>query len=154
MQNFIRHLAIIVFSIFFVISKLLSQNLEAHSQLTIVSEFGQHVFNVEVVRTPSKRSKGLQGRLSLGIKEGMLFSFKKDQIVRMWMKDTILPLDMIFILPNGIISEIFPNNTPYSENIISSSTNIKAVLEISAGLTEKLKITPGDIIKHKLFKNK
>ena len=80
MQNFIRLLLIIFFPTFLWVPKSLSQNLEVYSQLTIATDKRKHVFRVEVVRTPTKRSKGLQGRLYLGLNEGMLFSFEKSQI--------------------------------------------------------------------------
>jgi uncharacterized membrane protein (UPF0127 family) len=83
---------------------------------------------------------------------GMLFDFKTEQPVMMWMKNTYLPLDMIFISRDGHVSHVAENAEPLSERIISSNGAVYAVLEVNAGTAAKLGIKPGDRVEHVLFK--
>lgn len=119
--------------------------------LEIVSKSGVQVFAVEVMRTPEERAKGLMFRRELPEGRGMLFDFSPEQNVSMWMKNTYIPLDMIFIRADGRILRIAENTTPESEAIISAGGPVRGVLEVIAGTTRKYGIAPGDRVAHPLF---
>ena|SRR5215831_14058118 len=112
--------------------------------LEIVSKTGIHVFMVDVAVTDEDRARGLMYRRSLPESYGMLFDFKRDQEVTMWMKNTYVSLDMIFIQSDGRIRRIAENTEPESERIISSGGPVRAVLEVVAGTARKLGIERGD----------
>jgi uncharacterized membrane protein (UPF0127 family) len=119
--------------------------------LEIVSKSGVHVFSVEVMRTPEEKAKGLMYRRELAEGRGMLFDFTPEQPVSMWMKNTYLPLDMIFIKADGRIARIAENTTPESEAIIPSGSPVRGVLEVIAGTAKKYGIAAGDRVAHPLF---
>jgi uncharacterized membrane protein (UPF0127 family) len=119
--------------------------------LEIVSKSGVHVFSVEVAVTDEERARGLMFRRELPEGRGMLFDFKRDQEVAMWMQNTYVPLDMIFIRGDGRILRIAENTEPLSTRIISSGGPVRAVLEVVAGTARKLGILPGDRVAHPLF---
>jgi uncharacterized membrane protein (UPF0127 family) len=119
--------------------------------LEIVSKSGVQVFSVEVMRTPDERSKGLMFRRELPDGRGMLFDFSPEQNVSMWMKNTYLSLDMIFIRADGRILRIAENTTPESEAIIPAGGSVRGVLEVIAGTAKKYGIAPGDRVAHPLF---
>ena len=124
----------------------------ALEKLTIATASGQKSFDVEVMRTDAEREKGLMFRNYLPADRGMLFDFGAEKPVMMWMKDTPLPLDMIFIRTNGTIARIEANTEPYSLTVLSSGEPVIGVLEINAGIAEKLGIRAGDKVIHPLFK--
>jgi uncharacterized membrane protein (UPF0127 family) len=121
--------------------------------LEIASKNGVHAFAVEVAITDDERERGLMFRKSLPLGHGMLFDFKQDQNVAMWMKNTYIPLDMIFILSDGRIARIAENTTPLSERIISSGGPVRAVLEVIGGTAHKFGIVPGDRVAHPMFRH-
>jgi hypothetical protein len=123
-------------------------NLES---LEIVSKSGVQVFSVEVMRTPDERARGLMFRRELPDGRGMLFDFSPEQNVSMWMKNTYLSLDMIFIRADGRIHRIAENTTPESEAIIPAGAPVRGVLEVIAGTARKYGIAPGDRVAHPLF---
>ncbi|MFB0492696.1 uncharacterized membrane protein (UPF0127 family) [Methylobacterium sp. OAE515] len=124
----------------------------AGEPLTIVTKAGPKRFNVEVMRDDAGRSRGLMFRRHMAADHGMLFDFEREEPVTMWMKNTYLPLDMVFIRPDGTISRIAADTEPLSTAIIPSGSPVSAVLELNAGTTAKLGIQPGDRIEHPLFK--
>lgn len=117
----------------------------------IVTKKGVVVIEVEVARTDEQRATGLMNRKSLPERQGMLFDFKVDQPVYMWMKNTFIPLDMLFIRADGSIARIEANTTPFSERTISSGEPVRAVIEIGGGEARKLGVTPGDKVSNQLF---
>ncbi|MFL9824289.1 DUF192 domain-containing protein [Rhodoplanes sp. SY1] len=119
--------------------------------LEIATKTGVHVFSVEVATTDAERAQGLMHRKELPEGTGMLFDFKRDEPVAMWMKNTYVPLDMIFITADGRIHRIAENTTPMSERIIPSGGPVRGVLEVVAGTAKKLGIAPGDRIGHPMF---
>ncbi|MFD2183316.1 DUF192 domain-containing protein [Rhodoplanes azumiensis] len=119
--------------------------------LEIATKTGVHVFSVEVATTDAERAQGLMHRKELPEGTGMLFDFKRDEPVSMWMKNTYVPLDMIFITADGRIHRIAENTTPMSERIIPSGGPVRGVLEVVAGTAKKLGIAPGDRIGHPMF---
>ena len=120
--------------------------------LEIVTKNGVHVFSVEMATTDAEREKGLMYRKELPDGKGMLFDFSPEQQISMWMKNTFIPLDMIFIRADGRILRIAENTEPQSLNIISSGGLAKGVLEVIAGTAQKYGIAPGDRVAHPLFK--
>lgn len=120
--------------------------------LTVVSQNGQHVFQVEVARTDADRAQGLMFRRTMEPDRGMLFDFEEVQPISMWMKNTYLSLDMVFIRPDGTIARIADHTEPLSTEVIASGEPVRAVLELNAGTAAKLGIKPGDRVEHTLFK--
>jgi len=112
--------------------------------LEIASKTGVHVFAVELAVTDEERAKGLMYRRSVPESYGMLFDFKRDQEVTMWMRNTYVSLDMIFIQSDGRIRRIAENTETESDKIISSGGPVRAVLEVVAGTAKKLGIVAGD----------
>jgi uncharacterized membrane protein (UPF0127 family) len=119
--------------------------------LEIVSKTGVHVFAVELAVSDEQRTRGLMFRRALPEGQGMLFKFEPDQVIQMWMHNTYIPLDMIFIRSDGRILRIAENTKPESDNIISSGAPARGVLEVIAGTARKLGIAPGDRIAHPWF---
>ena len=120
--------------------------------LEIVTKTGVHVFSVEMATTEEERQQGLMYRKELPDGKGMLFDFSPEQQISMWMKNTYISLDMIFIRADGRILRIAENTEPMSMKIISSGGLAKGVLEVIAGTAQKYGIAPGDRVAHPLFK--
>jgi uncharacterized membrane protein (UPF0127 family) len=119
--------------------------------LEIVTRSGVHVFSVEMATTEEEKTTGLMYRKELPDGKGMLFDFSPEQQVSMWMKNTYVSLDMIFIRADGRILRIAENTEPLSTRIISSGGLAKGVLEVVAGTAQKYGIQPGDRVAHPLF---
>ena len=122
--------------------------------LEIVTRNGVQVFSVEMATTEEEKQTGLMYRKELADGKGMLFDFKPEQEVSMWMKNTYVSLDMIFIRADGRILRIAENTEPLSTKIISSKGPARAVLEVVAGTAQKYGIRPGDRVGHPLFGSK
>lgn len=110
-----------------------------------------HNFDVELALTPKEMSVGLMYRDDMDDDKGMLFFFGQERELSFWMKNTFIPLDMIFIKKNGKIHHIHENAMPQDLTSITSQGKAIAVLEINAGLSAKLGISVGDKVKHSLF---
>jgi len=119
--------------------------------LEIVTKTGVQVFSVEMATTEQEKETGLMYRKELADGKGMLFDFSPEQEVSMWMKNTYIPLDMIFIRADGRILRIAENTEPLSTKIIPSRGLAKGVLEVIAGTAQKYGIAPGDRVAHPLF---
>jgi uncharacterized protein len=119
--------------------------------LEIVSQSGVHVFSVELATTDEERERGLMFRKELPDGRGMLFDFETDRNVAMWMKNTLIPLDMIFIRGDGRIANIAENTEPMSTRIIPSRGAVRAVLEVAGGTAKRLGIAVGDRVAHPMF---
>lgn len=119
--------------------------------LEILTKTGIRVFQVEFAQTEEQRRIGLMFRKELPDGEGMLFDFVAAQPVAMWMRNTIVSLDMIFIRADGTIANIARNTTPYSEQSIYSEGYVKGVLEVVAGTADRYGIAPGDKVSHRIF---
>lgn len=131
---------------------------EAHAAkmetLEIATKSGVQVFNVEIATTDKERETGLMYRKQLPEGQGMLFDFRPEQQVSMWMKNTYIPLDMIFIQADGRILRIAEDTEPLSTKIIPSGGPVTGVLEVIGGTARKLGIAPGDRVGHPLFKGR
>ena len=119
--------------------------------LEIVTKTGVQVFSVEMATTEEEKTTGLMYRKELADGKGMLFDFTPEQEVSMWMKNTYISLDMIFIRADGRILRIAENTEPQSTKIIPSRGLAKGVLEVIAGTAKKYGIEPGDRVGHPLF---
>jgi uncharacterized membrane protein (UPF0127 family) len=119
--------------------------------LEIVTRNGVQVFSVEVATTEQEKQTGLMYRKELADGKGMLFDFNPEQEISMWMKNTYVSLDMIFIRADGRILRIAENTEPESTAIISSGGLARGVLEVAAGTARKYGIAPGDRVSHPLF---
>ena len=122
--------------------------------LEIASKTGVHSFTVEVVATDEERAKGLMFRRELPEGRGMLFDFRRERPVAFWMKNTYVPLDMIFIRADGRILRIAENTQPMSESLVPSGGPVLGVLEVIAGTAKKLGIEPGDRVSYPIFTGK
>jgi uncharacterized membrane protein (UPF0127 family) len=119
--------------------------------LEIATKSGVRVFSVEMATTEEEKTTGLMYRKELPDGKGMLFDFSPEQQISMWMKNTYISLDMIFIRADGRILRIAENTEPLSTRIISSGGLAKGVLEVIAGTAQKYGIQPGDRVAHPLF---
>ncbi|CAN1519841.1 COG1430 Uncharacterized conserved protein [Rhabdaerophilaceae bacterium] len=120
--------------------------------LEIVSGDTRRRFRIELAKTDADRGRGLMFRQSMPADQGMLFDFERDQMVSMWMRNTFISLDMVFIFSDGLIHRIEPRTEVQSERTISSGVPVRAVLELNAGTAEKLGIKPGDRVIHTMFR--
>jgi hypothetical protein len=119
--------------------------------LEILTKTGIRVFNVEFAQTEEQRRIGLMFRKELPDGEGMLFDFVRPQPVAMWMRNTYVSLDMIFIRADGTIANIARNTEPFSERSIYAEGFVKGVLEVVAGTADRYGIAPGDKVSHRIF---
>jgi uncharacterized protein len=121
------------------------------SELTVDAADGEFEFQVEMAVSPEQRSQGLMFRESLDEDRGMLFDFGTPQRASMWMRNTYVPLDMLFIDADGRITQIAENTQPLSDAVVASREPVRAVLELLGGVSAKLGIKPGDRVIHPLF---
>lgn len=112
--------------------------------LTIETAQGPRQFEVELAVAPEERAKGLMFRRRLADDAGMLFDFGREQPISMWMRNTYIPLDMIFAFEDGTIHRIAANTEPFSERTIRSGEPVRYVLEIAGGRAAELGVEPGD----------
>ena len=110
-------------------------------------------FDVDLALTPGQQEKGMMHRASMPETSGMLFIFNNSKYRTFWMKDTLIPLDIIFIEEDGRIDHIHSMAEPLDRSFITSGRDSWAVLEINGGLSDKLGIKEGDIVYHPNFRN-
>jgi uncharacterized protein len=127
-----------------------SDGLEA---LQIVTAAGTHDFQVEIARDEASRARGLMDRRFMPADHGMLFEFDREAPEAFWMKDTYIPLDMIFISRAGIVTNIAANAEPLSERAIPSGPPCMAVLELNGGAAARIGLRVGDRVRHPFFKS-
>ena len=121
------------------------------SSVTIDTPHGPVRFAVEIADDDASRMKGLMFRKEMAPDAGMLFEFPDDHFRSFWMKNTVLPLDMLFIRADGTISSVAENAKPLSEDIITSREPVRAVLEINAGRSAALGIRAGEKVHGAVF---
>ena len=119
--------------------------------LTIATRSGLQTFAVEMARTPEQQATGLMFRTKLADGAGMLFVHGAPRELRMWMKNTFIPLDMLFIRADGVVHRIEANTQPMSEAEIASGGPVAAVLEIAGGAAARRGIAAGDQVRHAAF---
>ena len=112
---------------------------------------GSARFSVELADTPQARAQGLMFRENLPKSRGMLFIYERPQRAVFWMKNTLIPLDMIFADETGTVRHVHSNAVPHDETGIDGGDGVLAVLEINGGLAARLGITPGAVMRHPAF---
>lgn len=112
--------------------------------LTVTSKTGTHKFKVEVAGTTEEQAKGLMFRTSMGADEGMIFPMDPPRMASFWMRNTVIPLDIIYIGKDRRILNIAANAVPYDETPLYSSGRVIGVLELNGGRAAQLGIAPGD----------
>ena len=120
-------------------------------KLEIVTASGVHAFSVELASNDAQREKGLMYRRYMPADRGMLFDFKREAPVTFWMKNTYIPLDMIFISRAGKVTDVAANAEPLSERLIPSGGPCYAVLEVNAGVAASIGLKAGDTVRHTIF---
>lgn len=121
------------------------------SDLVIQTAKGPQRFRVELADNDQSRSRGMMFRTSMAPAAGMLFDFKQEQMASFWMRNTLLPLDMLFIKADGTILNIHQRAIPRDETGINSAGPVRAVLEVNGGTTARLGIKAGDKVEHAIF---
>ncbi len=123
-------------------------------ELTFTKANGDYIttIDIEIADTEVKRARGLMFREHLGENQGMLFVFPEESYQAFWMKNTVIPLDMIFVNKNRTIVTIHKNTTPYSEQTYPSSKPAIYVVEVNAGFTDKYNIEVGDKIAWRIIR--
>ena len=114
-------------------------------------DWGQARFTVELALTPEAQRIGLMNRPSMPISAGMLFVYDRPQRLSFWMRNTLIPLDMLFIDATGVVRHIHHEAVPLDETSIYGGENLLAVLEINGGLSRQLGITEGSALRHPAF---
>ncbi len=109
---------------------------------------GKARFTVELADSPDERAQGLMFREAMPASAGMLFLYERPQAASFWMKNTLIPLDMIFADPTGMVTHVHANAVPGDETPIPGGTGVLAVLEINGGLAARLGIVPGSALRH------
>lgn len=128
-----------------------AQDIPRLEKLTVESKSGPHTFDIEIAATPAEMETGLMYREHMEPGHGMLFELGRTDVARFWMKNTLIPLDMLFIAPDGIIKKIHENAVPESLTGISSDEPVSGVLELNGGRARVLGITVGDRVVHPYF---
>lgn len=117
----------------------------------ITADGAEHRFSVELAQTPEERAFGLMFQESLAPDSGMLFDYGRPRRVTMWMKNTLIPLDMLFIAADGRIRNIRERAVPQSLAPIPSDGRVRGVLELRGGTVDRLGIAAGDLVRHPIF---
>jgi len=120
--------------------------------LTLHTASGAHRIEIEVAESDREKAYGLMFRQSLGDNEGMLFPYPTAHEITMWMRNTFISLDMIFIRADGTVHRIASDTEPHSERIIASEGDVTGVLEMKAGSARRLGLKTGDRVEYKHFK--
>ena len=141
----------------FVVFLAASAGVPTHSgeldSLEIATSTGRHAFQVEIANDDATRERGLMDRRYMAADHGMLFEFMSDAPASFWMKNTYIPLDMIFIARSGVVTQIVANAEPLSERVIPSGGPCAAVLELNGGTAASIGLKVGDKVRHPFFKS-
>ena len=133
------------------VSSSVAQTPLKQEQLTLVTASGDVAISVEIAQTSEQKAKGLMFRKSLDDRAGMLFPYGQPQEITMWMKNTYIPLDMVFIRGDGTIHRIEAMTEPFSEATVASQGPVAAVLELNGGAAARLGLKAGDKVRHSVF---
>lgn len=123
------------------------------SSLVVETASGAYRFDVEIADDAAERERGLMYRTEMAADAGMLFLYDAVVPLVMWMENTVLPLDIVFIGPDGVVVSVAEGAVPYSRDFIRSVVPAKAVLEVNAGVAVRLGIAPGSLVRHAAFGN-
>ena len=130
-----------------------SSSADGLAPLQIVTAGGTREFRVEIAADDASRERGLMNRRYMAADHGMLFEFDRDAPVAFWMKNTYIPLDMIFISRAGVVTNVVANAEPLSERVIPSGPPCAAVLELNGGTAAAIGLKVGDKVRHQFFKS-
>jgi len=130
-----------------------SSSADGLAPLQIVTAGGTREFQVEIAADDASRERGLMNRRYMAADHGMLFEFDRDAPVSFWMKNTYIPLDMIFISRAGVVTNVVANAEPLSERVIPSGPPCAAVLELNGGTAAAIGLKVGDKVRHPFFKS-
>jgi uncharacterized protein len=119
--------------------------------LKLLTAQATHAITIEIAETPEEKARGLMFRSRLDDKSGMLFFYETPQEITMWMRNTYIPLDMVFIRANGVVHRIEAHTVPLSEDIVASRGDVTACLELAGGAAERMGLKPGDRVEHRYF---
>jgi uncharacterized membrane protein (UPF0127 family) len=119
--------------------------------LTLITANGEKRLSVEVALSAEDKALGLMFRTALSDDSGMLFVYETDTVITMWMKNTYIPLDMVFIRADGVVAHIAVMTEPLSEEIVSSQGPARYVLELAGGAAARLGLRVGDKVRHRLI---
>ena len=143
-----KQLLILVFSCVFLFLEIIFHTLSANArEISILTSKGMISYSLEVADTPNRQQKGLMYRKNMPLNQGMLFDFPQPKPVYMWMKNTYIPLDMLFVDELGIVQHIHENAHPLDETIITCPVPVKYVIELNAGQVKDNHIQIGNKIK-------
>lgn len=120
----------------------------SEDRVTVIGDFGQAPFTVTIADDPAERSQGLMFVENMPMMTGMLFIYEAPQRASFWMRNTLIPLDMLFADPTGRITHIHENAIPLDPTSIPGGDNIQYVLEINGGMSARLGIAEGDVLQH------
>jgi uncharacterized membrane protein (UPF0127 family) len=123
----------------------------AQSTLTIDTTGGPRPFTIELALTPEQQEQGLMFRREMAADAGMLFVFPSPEVAHFWMRNTLIPLDMLFIAADGRIADIHERAVPMTDDSISSDAPVLAVLELNGGTVSRLGLKRGDLVHYAAF---
>lgn len=138
-------------ALFWLAGAAVAQSACRDDTLMLRGDWGSVRFTVEVADDPEELAQGLMGRESMPISSGMLFVYPTPRPSNFWMRNTLIPLDMLFVNPQGVVTHIHSNAIPLDETSIYGGENVLAVLEINGGLAKRLGITEGTQVRHSAF---
>lgn len=123
------------------------------STLVLETATGPHAFKVEIADDDAERQRGLMYRTAMALDAGMIFDYGEERAVAMWMKNTVLSLDMAFIRADGRVAKVVKGAKPYSLDHIASGEPVRAVLELNAGTADRIGLKSGDLVRASIFGN-
>lgn len=149
-----RILASVLFSLLFLAGPSLASEEVVRlpvEQVIVTTDRGDIAFATEIATSDDTRSRGLMFRRSMGEREAMLFHWPSPRVVTMWMRNTYLSLDMLFVTADGTVVHVQANTVPQSLDVLSAGRDVTAVMEVVAGTAAQLGIRPGSKLKHRFF---
>jgi uncharacterized protein len=149
-----RRLAVLlsIWLVFAALSPLRAQEPAKLEPVSIITETSAHLFTAEIADTPDLRARGLMFRHMLPADRAMVFDFESPRPATMWMKNTYISLDMLFVREDGTIAAIAENTEPLSLQTISVNEPVRGVVELAAGTAKKFGIQRGDKVYHRIFR--
>jgi len=147
-----KHFAAAALTLLLLVGGTAAQEVFEKSQLVIVTAAGPQTFRIEIAKTPRQQAQGLMYRRRMAADAGMLFPYGSPRRLAFWMKNTFIPLDLLFIAADGRIANIQERAVPQSLEPIRSRGKALAVLELNGGTVSRLKIKPGDKVEYPIFK--
>ena len=147
-------LASVLFSLLFLAGPALASEEVVRlpvEQVIVTSDRGDIAFATEIATSDETRSRGLMFRRSMGEREAMLFHWPRPRLVSMWMRNTYISLDMLFVTADGTVVHVQADTVPESLQVLSAGREVSAVMEVVAGTAAKLGIRPGSRLKHRFF---